>query len=74
MPVYKMEAIQGKFRGKTRSQKQYRVVESSWLGSGRIEIDIGCEWKPEKKAKEELRELTLKHPGKTFSLQKTGGS
>ena len=52
------------------AQQMYRVVETSWKANGRVESDIGCEWKPEKKAKDELRVLTQAHPGRQYSLQK----
>jgi len=50
--------------------KLYRVVEARWVrGDGRVETDIGCEWKPVAKAKDEMRELSRKHAGRTFSIQ-----
>lgn len=50
--------------------KQYRVVQTTWRENGRVETDIGCAWKPEAKAREELREKQRAQPGQLFSLQK----
>lgn len=52
------------------SHNNYRVVESSYEGSGQIQRDIGCEWKTEKAAKDELRAMKLKQPNLWFSIQK----
>ncbi len=52
------------------SQQRYKVVETTWGKSGRVEKDIGSTWKPEKAAKDELRALQLKHSGRLFSLKK----
>lgn len=52
------------------SQKLYRVVEARWVGGDRVESDLGCSWKREAKAREELREFSRRFPGRLFSLQK----
>ncbi len=52
------------------SQRNYRVVESSYEGSGQIQRDIGCEWKTERAAKEELKAMKLKQPDRWLSIQK----
>lgn len=52
------------------SQKNYRVVESSYEGSGQIQRDIGCEWRTERAAKEELKAMKLKQPNLWLSIQK----
>lgn len=51
------------------AQKLYRVVEVSWKGGERVETEIGCQWKPEKAAKSELREWNKKSAG-TYGIQK----
>jgi hypothetical protein len=38
------------------AQKLYRVVETRWVGGNRVESDLGCAWKPEAKAREEMAE------------------
>lgn len=52
------------------AQKLYRVVEAKWIGSKRVELDIGCAWKSESAAKEERKELERKQTSRTFSIQK----
>ncbi len=55
------------------AQQLYRVVETMWVGGDRVEKDIGCEWKAEARAKDELRGLTERHGNngsRLFSLQK----
>lgn len=52
-----------------RERKMYRVVEASWVGSGRVEKDIGCKWKSERLAKEEMKQMNIKNPGRTYSIQ-----
>lgn len=54
------------------AQALYRVVESDWVAGKRIEKDIGCDWKTEARAKDELRTASQKWPGRKFSLQKKG--
>lgn len=49
---------------------QYRVVEAVWAANGREERDIGAEWKPLEKAKEDLRLKKLSQPSRVFSLQR----
>lgn len=48
----------------------YRVVESRWVGGQRVEKDIGCGWKPERRAKEEMKALQLKSSVVTYSIQR----
>lgn len=50
--------------------KRYRVVETRWVGSERVEKDIGCQWKTERLAKAELKELQLKSTVRQYSIQK----
>lgn len=50
----------------------YRVVETKVTGKGQIQEDIGCDWKPEKKAKEEMKAMKLKQPHRWLSIQKQG--
>lgn len=52
----------------------YRVVESECVGKTTTQKDIGCEWKPERKAKDELREMKLKQPHRWLSIQKQSPS
>ncbi len=52
------------------AQKLYRVVETRWVGGNRVESDLGCAWKPEAKAREEMKVLARKFPSRLFSLQK----
>lgn len=52
------------------AQKLYRVVEARWVGGDRVESDLGCAWKPEAKAREELNAFARKFPSRLFSLQK----
>lgn len=51
------------------AQKLYRVVETVWKASGRAAVDIGSVWKPERAARDEMKALAAKHPGKLYSLQ-----
>lgn len=51
-------------------QKKYRVVETTWAATGRVESDIGCGWQSEASAKAEMRDLAKQHPNKAYSLQK----
>ena len=53
-----------------KHQKLYRVVETRWVGGNRVESDLGCAWKPEAKAREEMKVLARKFPSRLFSLQK----
>ena len=50
--------------------KRYRVVTTTRTKDGRVETDIGCEWKYEKLAKAEMKALALKHSNVLYSLQK----
>lgn len=43
---------------------------TEWQAGKRVEIDIGCAWKKESMAKNEMRELTKTHASTTYSLQK----
>ena len=43
------------------AQQLYRVVETMWVGGNRVEKDIGCDWKTESRAKDELRTLNERH-------------
>ncbi len=52
--------------------QMYRVVETKVTKEGQVQIDIGCLWKPEKKAKEEMRALKLQNSGRWLSIQKQG--
>lgn len=55
------------------AQQLYRVVETMWVGGNRVEKDIGCDWKTESRAKDELRTLNERHGNngsRLFSLQK----
>lgn len=42
------------------AQKLYKVVETNWNAHGRVCTDIGCEYKVEKAAKEEMKQLSEK--------------
>ncbi|MGF6281874.1 hypothetical protein ABH908_000093 [Pseudomonas frederiksbergensis] len=52
-------------------QQMYRVVETSIVGSERVERDIGSEWKAERAAKDELRKLKQQNNTRWLSLQKS---
>lgn len=52
------------------TQKLYRVVEVTWGRDGRVEKDIGCQWKAEQAAKAEMRELAKKHSVHQYGIQK----
>ncbi|CAB3754189.1 hypothetical protein [Paraburkholderia humisilvae] len=54
------------------TQKLYRVVETVWKKEGRVAIDIGSTWKPEKAAREEMQRLTAKAATKLYSLERQG--
>ena len=58
--------------GAIMSQQLYKVVEASWKGGIRVESDIGCEWKPEDKARSEMNRLQRDKPSRLYSLQKQG--
>ncbi|MGY6272744.1 hypothetical protein ACXIUT_23945 [Achromobacter denitrificans] len=51
------------------SQKNQRVVETKWIGTGRTEIDLGHPWTTPNAAKKMMRELKQKHPARLFSIQ-----
>lgn len=50
--------------------QMYRVVETAMTKDGQVQQDIGCEWRPERKAKDELRAMKIKHPNRWLSIQK----
>ncbi len=52
------------------AQQLYRVVETTQQGSAQVQADIGCDWKPEKAAKDELRAMKLRDPKRWLSIQK----
>ncbi|HDR9761503.1 hypothetical protein KDX16_15570 [Burkholderia vietnamiensis] len=52
------------------AQKLYRVVETVWKGEGRVAVDIGCAWKPERAARKEMNDLAVKNPVKLYSLER----
>ena len=52
------------------SNKQYKVVKVIWEEGERVEIDINCDWKSEQQARKEMRELSLKNTGTSYSITK----
>lgn len=50
--------------------QMYRVVETKMTKNGQVQVDIGCTWKPERKAKDELRDMQKRQPSTWFSIQK----
>jgi len=52
------------------ANKQYKVVKVIWEKGERVEIDINCEWKSEQQARKEMRELSLKNTGTSYSITK----
>ena len=52
------------------AQTLYRVVETVWKEQGRVTIDIGSTWKPQKAAREEMNLSAAKNPAKQYSLER----
>ena len=50
----------------------YRVVETKVTSKGQEQVDIGCTWKPEKRAKEEMKAMKLQNSSRWLSIQKQG--
>ena len=52
------------------TQTLYRVVETVCKEQGRVTIDIGSTWKPQKAAREEMNLRAAKNPAKQYSLER----
>lgn len=48
------------------AQKLYRVVETVWKANGRESVDVGCEWKPERAARAEMKALARSNRGSSI--------
>lgn len=51
------------------AQKLYKVVVTNWTHDGRTCKDIGCKYKPEKAAKDEMKALSQKDPTRLYSIE-----
>lgn len=49
---------------------EYQVIDSTWKGNNRVEIDLGFPWETEKNATKRLSEIKKKTSSSGYGIRK----